>query len=102
MALLVIGTSTGCFILDELDGGEAVHAPKQKAAPKANAKGESGDLSRMFENGSEALVGIKGKVKEAMKPAPDPDNTIIRCQVEGRSQYTRKHDCLVIGGIVMR
>lgn len=100
LALLLSVATTGCFVLDELNGGKALDVPKPK--PKQGGKSDGSNFSQMFESGSEVLGEIKVKVADAMKPAPDPDNTIIRCQVEGRVQFKRKYDCQVIGGIVMR
>ena len=99
--LLALATS-GCWVLDEIDAAQELNpSPKKKVEAKPE-KGEERSFAQMLEGGTATLGEIKGKVHEAMKPPPDPDNTIIRCEVDGRSQFTRKHDCMALGGIVMR
>jgi hypothetical protein len=102
LATLMSGAGTGCFVFDELDAGKEMFSPPKPAKGKKADGNGGGGFSQMLENGAETFGEVKVKVAEAMKPEPDPDNTIIRCEVEGRTQFTRKHDCMVAGGIVMR
>ncbi|MBW2273929.1 MAG: hypothetical protein JRG96_11705 [Deltaproteobacteria bacterium] len=105
---LVSCVTTGCFVFDELDSGLAImdqHSRKKPEEPKPAA--QPSDSS-----GSSFLSGIdvagqfrkfQDKVGEAMAKPPDPDNTLVHCEVEGRVRFTRKYDCQALGGrLVMR
>jgi hypothetical protein len=100
---------TGCFVLDEIDKGQEEmrkHSPAAKNDPaeQANAKqGSDGGLSfaGLRKKGAGAIGDLSGRVEEALQPTLDPSNVVIRCQIEGRTEYTRKFDCQSRGGRVL-
>jgi hypothetical protein len=102
--------ATGCFVLDELDKGNDLmdrHSGKKKARQKAGKEtpgGGSGvSIASLKEKGAGTFGQLSEKLEEVMKKEPDPDNVIIRCEVEGRVLYRRTFDCRSLGGqVVMR
>ena len=47
------------------------------------------------------LEGLKKWWKKKRQPAPpkrDPNDGIVRCQIGGTMQFTRKSDCMLRGG----
>jgi len=93
----------GCFVNDELTSGEHImdshSSRKPGAAAKPSAEEPSGlTLAAFRSRGSETLGGLQEKLDDAMKKEPDPDNTIIKCQVDGELRFTRKFDCQSLGG----
>ncbi len=108
LALVLCTGTTGCFILDELNKGEALqnqHSEHRGASSKqaAAAKGKQADSGGLGGLGAGAIGQLQEKLEEAMEREPDPDNTIIRCRQDGRVEFTRKFDCQAGGGqVVMR
>ena len=106
ITLAIVGlalANSGCFVFDEIDKGMAM---LKKHSPPSNKQGEKveGDSGLSFaalrERGQNALGDLSVKVEEAMAKAPDPANVVITCETEGRTEYTRKFDCLSRGGRV--
>jgi hypothetical protein len=100
--------TSGCFVFDELDSGSELmdqHSRKKSEEPKP-APQASGSSGSSLLSGIDAAGGIRmiqDKVDEAMAKPPDPNNTMVGCEVEGRLRYTRKYDCQALGGrLVMR
>ena len=96
----------GCFVNDELTSGEQImeshSAGKPSAAPAPGAEEPSSlTIASLRDRGNEAFGGLKNKLDEAMEKEPDPDNTILKCQVDGRVRFTRKFDCQAMGGRVL-
>jgi hypothetical protein len=97
---------TGCFVFDEIDQGVALmeqhsSAPKTPKAAAGKAEDDGAfTMAALKKKGAGALKDLSGRVEEAMKKAPDPENTMIKCRLEGRVQFTRKFDCQSRGGKV--
>lgn len=99
-------SGTGCFVLDELDKGQEEmrkHSPQTKNDPAETAKAERGGESGftfagLRKKGAGALDDLSGVVEEAMQPTLDPENVVVRCQIDGRTEFTRKFDCQSRGG----
>ena len=106
ITLAIVGlalANSGCFVFDEIDKGMA---RLKKHSPPSNKQGEKveGDSGLSFaalrERGQNALGDLSVKVEEAMAKAPDPANVVITCETDGRTEFTRKFDCLSRGGRV--
>ena len=96
---------SGCFVLDELEAGEAIldaHTPadkkkerEQAAAKKAGSQGAEAppsyqeSVSGWFENARTLSTGPGGDEGE------DP---VVSCRHGGQSLFTRRSDCLARGG----
>ncbi len=100
---------TGCFVLDEIDKGQEImehhsRAPKkgtaESDAEKKDAAGGGLTLAGLRERGADAFSDLSGRVEEALKKAPDPENIVVSCRIEGRVEYARKFDCHSRGGRV--
>ena len=98
-------SGTGCWVLEEIDKGQAIlehhsSAPKNKAAEEADGAKSGGgfSLAALKERGADAFKDISGRVEEALKKEPDPENVVVRCWIEGRMEYARKFDCQSKGG----
>lgn len=104
LALICLSLSgTGCFILDEMDSGAAIMDKNSARGNAANAaaaeEAEEGmTLSDLRARGAGALGVISGKVEEAMQSEPDPNNVVVSCSIDGRTEFTRKFDCQSRGG----
>lgn len=93
-------SGTGCWVIEEINKGQAIlehHSPTPKNEPAEEA--DSGfSLAALKEKGAEAFKDISGRVEEALKKEPDPENVVVRCAIEGRIEYARKFDCQSKGG----
>jgi hypothetical protein len=105
---LVTCVTSGCFIADELDSGSKImdqHSRKKAGEPQQNTAASSSSGSK-FLSGIDAggqLQKMKDSIDEALAKPPDPENTLVSCEVEGTIRYTRKYDCQALGGrLVMR
>ena len=105
---LVSCVTSGCFVNDELDSGVAImdqHSRKKPGEPQQDTAASSSSGSN-FLSGIDAagkLQKMKDSIDEAMAKPPDPDNTMVTCDVDGAVRYTRKYDCQALGGrLVMR
>ncbi len=105
VGLCLLGS--GCFILDEIDKGQEEmrkHSPEAKnQAKSAPEKDENGGISlaALRERSAGAIDSISGRVEEALAPEPDPDNVVVSCAIDGRTEFTRKFDCQSRGGQVL-
>jgi hypothetical protein len=105
---LVTCVTSGCFVADELDSGSKImdqNARTKPGEPQQNTAASSSSGSK-FLSGIDAggqLQKMKDSIDEALAKPPDPDNTLVSCDVEGAIRYTRKYDCQALGGrLVMR
>ncbi len=97
---------SGCFVFEELDSGMEImehHSKREKASDPAatsggrRAKSEPDLLTR--------LQAAGGKVvdwwDDVRRPAPDPNDGVVRCRVGGTTQFTRQSECVARGGRVL-
>jgi hypothetical protein len=105
--LLVAFLASGCFVLDELDTAHKTMdelsggpAPKAEAESAAGGSGEaegSGLLARV-----QAWWTSQGAAAPSRSaddgPKRNPEDVPVRCEVDGRSVFTHKFDCLARGG----
>jgi hypothetical protein len=93
---------TGCFVFDEIDQGRKLmekhssRARAEAAAPVAAATPE--------ERGPGLLARVQTFIEErrqAAAPERDPEDGIVRCEVEDGTTFTRESDCLSRGGRVL-
>jgi len=102
----------GCFVLDEIDAGQEIlkqHAPKDAAEAEAEAEEDpSGkDSPGFLDRAKRFWAGLRsdkqgrtgGRANDS--PPPHPDNTLVRCDVQGRLEFTRKFTCQRKGGKVL-
>lgn len=102
-------SGSGCFVFDEIDQGVAImehHSSAAKQAPAetdaAKKAGKDGgfSLASLREKGAGAFSDLSGRVEQALKKAPDPENVVVSCHIEGRVEFARKFDCQSRGGRV--
>lgn len=96
----------GCFVFDEIDKGQEEmrkHSPAAKNVPGENDSAKHEDeqgisLAALRDRGAGALDDLSDRVGEALQRAPDPDNVVVTCTIDGRTEFTRKFDCQSRGG----
>lgn len=103
--LLSLSGATGCFVIDEIDKGQAQmkkNSPEHQKVDRVE-KDESGGISlaALRERSAGALQDISGKVEDVLAAEPDPANVVVNCAIEGRTEFTRKFDCQTRGGQVI-
>lgn len=98
---------TGCFVFEEIDKGMAImehNSPQKKpAAESGDTKNEAGgklSLAALRKTSVELFNDLSIRVEEALKKAPDPEDVVVNCVIEGRTEFTRKFDCQSRGGRV--
>ena len=108
LLLTVLPFTSGCFVLDEIDKGAQImdqHASQERreaeAKEKADAKKQEEEGGGLVAGLQEQVASLGGWIEEATEEAPperDPSDTVVRCQVAGKTQFLRKSDCRVRGG----
>jgi hypothetical protein len=104
--LLVALLASGCFVFDELDTAhktmdELSGGPAHKAEPEppAGGGGEAdgpGLLARVQAWWTSQGAGPSRSEDDG--PERNPEDVPVRCEVDGRSVFTHKFDCLARGG----
>ncbi len=96
---------SGCFVFDELDSGVEIldkNSPRgaAKPTPSSSAAKKKGDDSSfdLAEEGSAALDAVEDWWDDLRKPAPDPNDGIVRCRLNGAIRFKRESDCRAAGG----
>jgi len=103
---LLASLCQGCFVFDELQKGEEImaqHSPKAREKPEAQeeasaARGSPGTGAKQQEGMLERLQLWWQKKREPAPPERDPADVVVRCQIGGSMQFTRKSDCTLRGG----
>lgn len=105
--LLIACLSQGCFVLDELDKGQALMDQHSGTARKAKEKEKAAAEAAALESHDEEL-GVVAKLQDwwkrrnEPKPVERPESDgIVRCATDGRTQFTYESDCLARGGSVL-
>ena len=105
---LVLWLCSGCFVLDEIDKGQAImdqhgsqerreaEAAKRKAEEEEAAKG--GSLLATLQDQVASIGGWLDEVTEEAPPERNPEDTVVQCQIASRTHFVRKSDCLIRGG----
>ena len=99
MSLALASLLSGCFVVDELDRGQAA---MDRNSPRGRAKAESPadparageDSGSVVEAGREVLASVEGWWEELGEPEPLPDDEIVQCRLRGSLQFTRESTCL--------
>ena len=122
-ALLAAALALGCSFVEELDNsskmmdkytaaGRASAEAKKKAAEEAAAKKAAGGggVSDFFSSkgkGGKAAASAKETAGDWWQNATslntderDPD--LVRCQLPGKVEFMRKHDCLMRSGLALK
>lgn len=94
LLVALLFSSSGCMVLDEVDAanakmtkGKKTTAPTAAAAPAAPA-----DKTTVLQQSTKWW-------KKATSLAPaSMDSSIVRCQIDGGTQYMSRDDCLSRGG----
>jgi hypothetical protein len=98
---LAASLSTGCFVLDELDKGNAIldaHASKASKDKKAAAEAAAnkGEKPATPEEKRKQWWSSASSLSTAdQAPKEDPH---IRCRIEKDERFMRRSDCLSQGG----
>ena len=58
-------------------------------------------LAALKQRGSELMEEVSEKVEEAIKGEPNPENVVVTCMVELRTEFMRRFDCEARGGKVL-
>jgi hypothetical protein len=100
----------GCFVLDEIDAGQELmkqHQPKDAATAEPEEKSSEDDSPGFLERAKRFWAGLGGDGQRGEgahaddSPPPHPDNVLVRCDVQGRLEFTRKFTCHRKGGKVL-
>lgn len=109
VALLVASASlSGCYVLDELDKGQAeldryssANNKKKAAAAKAQADGGAGSAEADGKPAGASWWSHARSLNTApgaeQAKADDPD-AVVRCELGGSTGFMRRGDCLSQGG----
>jgi len=102
---LLTGPTTGCFVLEELSAGQKEMERYSKgrkareaaeAAAAAELEGETAERSiHAYEDKLGEWWGWSGAHS---LDTEDLDESIVRCQLGGSSQFMARDDCLARGG----
>ncbi len=100
---------SGCFVAEELDSGMAImehHTKREKGSDPASAAATTG--ARRAKSDPDLLTRLQaagGKVvdwwDDVRRPAPDPNDGVVRCRVGGTTQFTRRSECAARGGRIL-
>jgi len=103
---LVASLCQGCFVLEEIDKGQELmdqHSPaareqaaKREEASQAPSSARAG--AKQEESTFDRLKKWWQKKREPAPPKRDPDDVVVRCQIDGTMHFTRKSDCMLRGG----
>jgi hypothetical protein len=92
---LSLGLTTGCSVLEVIDGigGPSEPEKSEAAATSEDAAAESGGTSQ------EKLRAYYDRQRRKNRAEPeDPDNPIVSCRLSSGTQFLRRHDCDLRGG----
>ena len=101
-ALLLL--APGCFVFEELEAGQKLmeqHSPKkpEEKKPATPTQTASADTQKgMLDELQGWWRKKRRQAEEASRPAPNPDDVPVRCQIGGRTHFVRKSDCALRGG----
>ena len=106
--LLIALACQGCFVFDELDKGQQImeqHSPKEideeEAAPAARPQRAARPEPGVFAGMLEKAQGWWQSAREPAAAERAADDTVVRCELGERTQFTRKSDCQVRGGRIL-
>lgn len=117
LALLVAGLASGCFVIDEIDDGmkfvnehsDADLKAKKEAEAAAKAEREANqpgllDRAKSWVSDHAGSGASAPKVPEVVDdgPPPAPENVPVQCEIGGSVSFTRKFDCQLRGGKVLK
>ncbi len=101
---------TGCFVFEEIRKGNELmdqHASPARRKKEAEAKSQaeaaatndakSGPLIE-WKKTKDRLAEWWEEATEEERVAPNPDDHIVSCKVNGKVQFTRKSQCEIRGG----
>jgi len=101
---------TGCFVLEELRKGDALIEQHSSRWREKKAADEAAQAEAAREKAAKAGPPVdwaktKDRLSEWWTEAleeepiePDPNDHIIRCEVQGKVRFTRKSQCEIRGG----
>lgn len=106
---LLASLCQGCFVFDELDKSEQIvdhysPAARKKAAQQEEAREASRSAHAGTKQEEGILEGLKKWWAKKREPAParrDPKDVVVRCQIGGSTNFTRKSDCVLRGGRII-
>lgn len=85
----------GCFVLEELEAGNEIMEQHSRAHAASASEGGAEETARAAEDGGRRRSLWEGG--RALDPR-ERDAEIARCQLEGRSLFMARSDCLARGG----
>jgi hypothetical protein len=99
---LALGLCTGCFVFDEIDQGREVMRKHSGRGPRPAEAAEPEAPEEEEEEGPGLLAQVKQYFQdqrdESSAPQRDPDDGIVRCDLEDGLTFTHESDCLARGG----
>ncbi len=95
---LIVSTSSGCMIMDELDKSAALMPDSEKSKDSGNVGAED-TASRQSAMKDELIKQSKQWWNRATSIHPAGlDSNIVSCRLGDRTQFMPKDSCLVQGG----
>ena len=105
LAIAAVFLLSGCFVLEELEKGEAIidaHSPNRKKRLKEEEEALAAAEAEKQPTASQKMAEWWD---DAQSLGPRSDDTaaadpMVNCQLAGGTRFTRRSDCLVRGGRV--
>jgi hypothetical protein len=103
IAIAAVFLLSGCFVLDELEKGEAIidaHSPNRKKRMKEEEEALAKTEAEKQPSASQQMAKWWDNAR-SIGPRPDdkPDaDPMVSCTIAGGVRFTRRSDCLAGGG----
>ena len=99
LALLAALLCSGCFVVDEIEKGQAIMEAHSPDSEPEEAKGSAAGTAP--KNARERLAEYYSKQRaraSAALKSDDPGDTVGRCRIQGSTKFLRRADCRIRGG----
>lgn len=99
--LLPLVLGSGCYVMDELDQSQKAmdrYTPKDKRKPEQAKTAANGEKQPTYRQ------AVEGWWEHARTLSPSPadskagDDPLVSCRHGGRTVFTRRSDCISLGG----
>jgi hypothetical protein len=97
-----LGLSTGCFVFDEIDKGQAIMKQHSGRHPeREHAESDAAEAEEAADEGPGLLARVKAYWDEKRSPSEperSDDDHIVTCELGDDTTLTYHSDCLSRGG----